>query len=196
MKFASGFEIFNIVKKSLAAMASTTAACSTPRSKRPFGMRKAAVGPWSPIAATACAPGGGPGQRHFNPKLARIKGMESFAGESFTPRGGTTMLISPASGRYHWYRRDGGAGDPEIAKWSANFTCFSARPRRLMCDQRATAEEIAAWSQSPAGARAENGWPKSPPGARRSRAMTIISPAGSPILKSANPMAANCRRKS
>ena len=67
-------------------------------------------------------------------KLARIKGMESFAGESFhTSRWNYDVDLAG--------KRVGIIGTgatavqviPKSPRWSANFTCFSARPRRLMC---------------------------------------------------------------
>ena len=91
------------------------------------------------------------------PKLARIKGMESFAGESFhTSRWNYDVDLAG--------KRVGIIGTgatavqviPEIAKVVGELYVFQRTPSSIdVRDQRATtAEEIAAWSQEPGWARA------------------------------------------
>jgi cation diffusion facilitator CzcD-associated flavoprotein CzcO len=101
------------------------------------------------------------------PKLARIEGMERFAGQSFhTSR--WDYAVDLAGKRVGIIGTGATAVQviPELAKVVGELVVFQRTPSTIdVRDQRATtAEEIAAWSQEPGWARA-----------RRSRLMQITS---------------------
>jgi len=169
MKFASGFEILeycqNIAERSGfydRCLFHTTVertdwdeagACWTVRTDRGDCMRARYVVLANGILTT--------------PKLARIEGMETFAGQSFhTSRWDYSVDLAG--------KRVGIIGTgatavqviPELAKVVGELVVFQRTPSTIdVRDQRATtAEEIAAWSQEP-------GWAL----ARRARLMQITS---------------------
>ena len=169
MKFASGFEILeycqNIAERSGfydRCLFHTTVertdwdeagACWTVRTDRGDCMRARYVVLANGILTT--------------PKLARIEGMETFAGQSFhTSRWDYSVDLAG--------KRVGIIGTgatavqviPELAKVVGELVVFQRTPSTIdVRDQRATTpEEIAAWSQEP-------GWAL----ARRSRLMQITS---------------------
>jgi cyclohexanone monooxygenase len=169
MKFASGFEILeycqNIAERSGfydRCLFHTTVertdwdeagACWTVRTDRGDCMRARYIVLANGILTT--------------PKLARIEGMETFAGQSFhTSRWDYSVDLAG--------KRVGIIGTgatavqviPELAKVVGELVVFQRTPSTIdVRDQRATtAEEIAAWSQEP-------GWAL----ARRARLMQITS---------------------
>jgi cation diffusion facilitator CzcD-associated flavoprotein CzcO len=169
MKFASGFEILeycqNIAERSGfydRCLFHTTVertdwdeagACWTVRTDRGDCMRARYIELANGILTT--------------PKLARIEGMETFAGQSFhTSRWDYSVDLAG--------KRVGIIGTgatavqviPELAKVVGELVVFQRTPSTIdVRDQRATtAEEIAAWSQEP-------GWAL----ARRARLMQITS---------------------
>ena len=167
------------------------------------GRGDGAVDRVTPTAATRCGPATSILANGIltSPKLARIKGMESFKGETFH----TSRWNYNVTGRASGSASSAPVPPPcrPFRSWprsSSELYVFQRTPSTIdVRDQRATTqEEIETWSKEPGWAEGAAGpvRPASPPAAPRSRPTTTTSPARCRTSRNASSTSGGCRPRS